>query len=48
MAKGKKQRYSSAITLENAKKLDEIVKKSKDLNTIGNEIDETNPRRCCE
>jgi len=38
MAKGKKQRYSSAITLENAKKLDEIVKKSKDLNTNRSEL----------
>ena len=38
MAKRKKQRYSSAITLENAKKLDEIVKKSKDLNTNRSEL----------
>jgi hypothetical protein len=34
----KKQRYSSAITLENAEKLDEIVKKSKDLNTNRSEL----------
>jgi hypothetical protein len=38
MAKRKKQRYSSAITLENAKKLDEIVKKSEDLNTNRSEL----------
>jgi hypothetical protein len=38
MAKRKKQRYSSAITLENAKKLDEIVKKSEGLNTNRSEL----------
>ena len=38
MSKKKKQRYSSAITLENAKKLEEIAKKSKDLNTNRSEL----------
>ena len=38
MSKKKKQRYSSAITLENAKKLEEIVKKSEDLNTNRSEL----------
>ena len=38
MSKKKKQRYSSAITLENAKKLEEIVEKSKDLNTNRSEL----------
>jgi hypothetical protein len=38
MARRKKQRYSSAITLENAKKLDEIVNKSEDLNTNRSEL----------
>jgi hypothetical protein len=38
MTKRKKQRCSSAITLENAKKLDEIVKKNKDLNTNRSEL----------
>ncbi|VUT25400.1 MAG: hypothetical protein MASP_00966 [Candidatus Methanolliviera sp. GoM_asphalt] len=38
MSKKKKQRYSSAITLENAKKLEKIVKKSEDLNTNRSEL----------
>jgi hypothetical protein len=38
MVKRKKQRYSSAITLENAKKLEKIVKKSEDLNTNRSEL----------
>ena len=38
MVKSKKQRHSSAITLETTKKLDEIVKKSKDLNTNRSEL----------
>jgi hypothetical protein len=38
MTKRKKQRYSSAITPKNAKKLDEIVKNSEDLNTNRSEL----------